>query len=96
MPKTQLTDSELQQEFKKTNTTVSKNLKGQKKVKVYGNQMFQQYLGKQFTWLLNGNPVSIKFDGTYQEYPESVAKLLEEKLSATAVVNSPMNTNVKI
>jgi len=71
-------------------------LKKESKVKVYGNEIFQDQLGEVYTFLLNGLPVTIKFDGTYQEYPESVAKLLENKLSEIAKANTRKTINTKI
>ncbi len=71
-------------------------LKKETKVKVYGNEIFQDQLGEVYTFLLNGLPVTIKFDGTYQAYPESVAKLLEHKLSEIAKANTRKTINTKI
>lgn len=71
-------------------------LKAEPRVKVLGNEIFQSQLGEVYTFLFNGLPVTIKFDGTYQEYPESVAKLLESKLSEIARANTRKTTNVKI
>jgi hypothetical protein len=71
-------------------------LKNEPKVKVYGNEIFQNQLGEVYTFLFNGLPVTIKFDGSYQEYPESVAKLLESKLSEIAKANTRKNINTRI
>lgn len=66
------------------------------RVKVYGNPMFVPSLGEVYTFLYNGNPVSIEFNGEYQEYPETIAKLLEKKLAATARANTSKNVNTQI
>lgn len=71
-------------------------LKNEPKVKVYGNEIFQDQLGETYTFLLNGLPVSIVFNGTYQEYPESVAKVIEAKLSQIAKANTRRNINTRI
>lgn len=71
-------------------------LKQEPRVKVYGNEIFQDQLGETYTFLLNGLPVSINFDGTYQEYPESVAKVIESKLSQIAKANTRRNINTRI
>lgn len=71
-------------------------LKNEPRVKVYGNEIFQDQLGETYTFLLNGLPVSIKFDGSYQEYPESVAKHIEAKLSQIAKANTRKNINTRI
>lgn len=71
-------------------------LKGEEKVRVYGNEIFAQQLGEVYTFLYNGLPVTIKFDGTYQEYPATVAKHIENKLSKIAKANTRKNINVQI
>lgn len=71
-------------------------LKNEPRVKVYGNEIFQDQLGETYTFLLNGLPVSINFDGSYQEYPESVAKHIEAKLSQIAKANTRKNINTRI
>jgi len=71
-------------------------LKNEPRVKVYGNEIFQDQLGETYTFLLNGLPVSINFDGSYQEYPESVAKVIEAKLSQIAKANTRKNINTRI
>jgi hypothetical protein len=71
-------------------------LKKEPRVKVYGNEIFQDQLGETYTFLYNGLPVTIKFDGSYQEYPESVAQLLESKLSEIAKANTRKNINTRI
>lgn len=71
-------------------------LKNEPRVRVYGNEIFQDQLGETYTFLLNGFPVSIKFDGSYQEYPESVATVIEAKLSKIAKANTRKNINTRI
>jgi hypothetical protein len=71
-------------------------LKKEPRVKVYGNEIFQDQLGEVYTFLYNALPVTIKFDGSYQEYPESVAKLLESKLSEIAKANTRKTINTRI
>ena len=80
----------------KPEQTRIERLKKEPKVKVYGNEIFQDQLGEVYTFLFNGLPVTIKFDGTYQAYPESVAKLLENKLSEIAKANTRKTINTKI
>jgi hypothetical protein len=71
-------------------------IKQEPRVKVYGNEIFQDQLGETYTFLYNGLPVTIKFDGSYQEYPESVATLLESKLSEIAKANTRKTINTRI
>lgn len=71
-------------------------LRTEPRVKVFGNQIFRDQLGETYTFLVNGLPVSINFDGTYQEYPKSIAELLEDKLSRIAKANTRQNINTRI
>lgn len=73
-----------------------KRLKEEPRVKVYGNEIFAAQLGDIYTFLYNGLPVTIKFDGTYQEYPQTVAKHIEQKLSTIAKANTRRNINTRI
>jgi len=71
-------------------------LRSEPRVKVFGNQIFRDQLGETYTFLVNGLPVSIRFDGTYQEYPKSIAELLEDKLARIAKANTRQNINTRI
>lgn len=64
-------------------------LKNEPKVKVHGNVLFKEFLGDVYTFLYQDNPVTIKFDGTWQEYPETIATILMDKLDAAANTNTP-------
>ncbi len=46
--------------------------------------------GDVYTFTFNGFPISIRFDGTYQEYPETIAKILIKKLDDIAISNTPV------
>lgn len=74
----------------------TEKIKKENRVRVYGNPMFVPSLGETYTFLYNGNPVSIDFDGEYHEYPETIARLLEKKLAATARANTSKNINTQI
>lgn len=81
----------------KTNASYNENnrirlekLKKEPKVKVYGNILYKDFLGDVYTFLYQDYPVTIKFDGTHQEYPETIAKILVKKLEGAA------NSNVSI
>ena len=73
-----------------------RKLQKEPRVKVYGSEVFQQHMGKALTFTFNNVDVTLKFDGTYQEFPQSVAKLLEKKLAKTSRAVAPKNINVQI
>lgn len=70
--------------------------KEEPKVNVLGSKFYQQYFGPVYTFLLNGIPITIKFDGTKQEFPAFVATRLMEKLSEVADSNLPVEKNEKL
>lgn len=63
-------------------------LKAEPKVKVWGNTLYKDFLGDVYTFLYQDYPVTIKFDGTWQEYPETIATILTKKLDAAADANT--------
>lgn len=65
----------------------AKKLEAEPKVLVYGNPLYKQYLGEVYSFLYNGNPVSIRFDGTSQPFPKTIAELIQTKLDAAANAN---------
>lgn len=70
--------------------------KDEPKVSVLGSKFYQQYFGPIYTFLLNGIPITIKFDGTKQVFPAFVATRLMEKLSEVADSNLPVEKNEKL
>ncbi len=75
---------------KRDNSALINKYKHEKKVKVYGSPIYVPPCGDIYTFTFNGLTVSIKFDGTWQEYPETIAKMLIKKLDAIAVSNTPI------
>lgn len=65
-------------------------------VKVNGSEVYKQFCGDVYTFLYNGYCVSIKFNGEDQEFPETIAKALQRKLSAISKANTPRVINTKI
>ena len=78
------------------NSALVKKYRNEPKVQVLGAQLYKQFIGDRLTYTLNGFPVSIKFDGTWQEYPASVAKNLQQKLADIAEAHAPKNVNQEI
>lgn len=80
----------------RSNNALVKKYKNEPKVEVLGATIYKQFLGDRYTFTLNGFPVSIKFDGTYQEYPASIAKHLQRKLQEISESHAPKDVNVEI
>lgn len=93
---TPVTDKVLQTEARKEAMTFIQKLKSEPIEKVHGAKVFKKTLGDFYTFLINNYSVTIYFDGTYQEYPASIARLLRKKLDEIAVSVSPVNENVKL
>lgn len=89
-------DAALKGELKKEAQGFIQKLKREPLVKVHGAKVFQKTLGDYYTFLVNGYSVTIYFDGTYQEYPQSIAELLQRKLDDIAVSVSPVNQDVRL
>lgn len=73
-----------------------RRLQKEPRVKVYGNEVFQSHMGKSWTFTFNNVDVTLKFDGTYQEFPQSIAKRIEKKLERTSRAIASKNINVQI
>ena len=70
--------------------------KNDKKVKVLCDKIYALYFGKVFTFVINCVPVTVRFDGTIQEFPERVAKAIQRKMVAVSNSNFPKNENTEI
>lgn len=75
--------------YEENNKIRLNELRNEPKVKVWGNVLYKEFLGDVYTFLYQDNPVTIKFDGTWQEYPATIAELLTKKLDAAANANTP-------
>ena len=80
-------------EFRKEKISFVEKLRREPKRKVVGHEIYKQYMGTIYTFLFNGYPVSIRFDGTEQEFPETIAKAIERKLLAVSRANTPKEVN---
>jgi len=81
---------------KRDNSALIKKYKSEPKVGVLGSTMFKTTGGDRLTFTYNGFPVSIKFDGTVQKYPKSIAKVLERKLNEIAESNARKEINTEV
>lgn len=71
-------------------------LRSEPKVPVRVDEIYAQYIGKEYTYLLNGEPVTLIADGQPRKYPESVAANINQKLSDIARANKEVKYNSKI
>lgn len=62
--------------------------KNDKVMRVNGNKAFEPYFGKTYSALYNTIPVTIKFDGTDQFFPETVATWLQDKIFRVIEANT--------
>lgn len=62
-------------------------IRSERSVKVYGNPLYKTYLGDVYSFDYQDYPVTIQFNGTWQEFPETIAYLLMEKLDKAALSN---------
>lgn len=63
--------------------------KNDKVVKFRGDKIYAQFFGKEYTFLYNAVPVTIKFDGSVQEFPEFIYNKIMEKIHEVSESNTP-------
>lgn len=68
--------------------------KSDKKVDFYGDKLYAPYLGKSYTFLYNTIPVTVRFDGTTQKFPEFIVKKIQQILRETTEANTYKEVNV--
>lgn len=90
------TNIDINEDRKNFTTTFTNRLSKEKKVKVLGNEGLVPFLGTVFTIHVNGVVVSLPLDGQYHEFPESIAELLQKKLSKISKANLAVNKTAKI
>jgi diphthamide synthase subunit DPH2 len=90
------TNFDVLQKNKTSTTQFIEKINKEKKVKVLGNEGFISSLGTVYTIHINGVIFSLPFDGKYHDFPESIAKILEKKLSKIAKANNAKNETAKI
>ena len=79
-----VTDNEVVNDMKRSTNEFINKLKKEKFVEVNGNTMFKAYLGDFYTYLFNGVPVTIRFNGTNQKFRKSIAADLTKRLNEIA------------
>ena len=58
-------------------------------VKFRGDKLYAQYFGKAYTFLYNAIPVTVRFDGTEQEFPRFIYDKIMEKIHEVSEANTP-------
>lgn len=76
------------EKYRKDNAKRMKKLSEEPKVEVYGNPLYEEFLGSTYSFLYNDYPVFITFDGKMYKYPKTIANLLQKKLDAAARANT--------
>lgn len=84
---TNLTEESLANENKRETLAFWESLRKEPSVGIKGDVSYKMFMGDVFTFLYNGVPVTIKFDGTIQYFPAPIANYIEKVLSKTAETN---------
>lgn len=71
-------------------------LKNEPRKKIYCSKAYAPYFGTTYTALYNTVPVTVRFDGTQQEFPETVANWLLDKFIRVTESNVPKIENEKL
>ena len=58
-------------------------------VKFRGDKLYAQYFGKAYTFLYNAVPVTVRFDGSVQEFPKFIYDKIMEKIHEVSEANTP-------
>lgn len=83
-------------ELKKQSMSFVQKLMKEPKRTIVGSEVYKTALGSVWTFSYNGYPVTLRFDGTEQKYPETIAKAIERKLAKIARSIQPKETNEQI
>jgi hypothetical protein len=73
--------------------TFLNRLKNEKTRKILCSKAYAPYFGTTYTALFKTVPVTVKFDGTMQEFPESIANWLQDKFIRVTESNVPKVEN---
>lgn len=82
--KLDLSDNVIANDMKKSTNEFIEKLKKEKFVEIVGSTMYKAYLGDFYTYLFNGVPVTIRFNGTAQKFRKSIAEDLNKRLNEIA------------
>lgn len=62
-------------------------------VKFTGSKVYAQYFGRVYSFLYNTVPVTVRFDGTTQEFPEFVYNEIMRRIQAVSELSTPKSVN---
>ena len=68
--------------------TMLNRCKSDTPVKFVGNKLLANYFGKVYTFLYNTIPVTVRFDGTEQEFPKFIYDRLMQKIYEVSESNT--------
>ena len=58
-------------------------------VKFRGDKIYAPYFGKVYTFLYNAIPVTVRFDGSVQEFPKFIYDMIMNKIHEVSESNTP-------
>jgi len=65
-------------------------------VTITPSKMYANIFGSTYSFYYNGIPVTVKFDGTPQQFPRFIANKIQEKILKTADANTPKDETVEL
>ena len=71
------------------NLKVLQKCKNDEVVQFRGDKIYAQYFGKVYTFLYNAIPVTVRFDGSVQEFPKFIYDKIMEKIHEVSESNTP-------
>lgn len=76
--------------------TVSQLWKTAPKVKVRGDQSLKQWVGPKLQFMQGDVLVTLPLDGKYHEFPDFIARVLQDKMQMIGKANSPKTEETAI
>lgn len=70
--------------------------KSDDKVSFVGQKLFAPIFGEVYTFLYNTIPVTVRFDGSTQEFPKFIYDFLMEKINEVSESNTNKDENVQL
>ena len=65
-------------------------------VTITPSKLYSNIFGSTYSFFYNGIPVTVKFDGTPQQFPAFIAEKIQEKILKTAEANTPKEENIEL
>lgn len=61
-----------------------------------GNAVYAQYFGKVYSFMFNTIPVTVKFDGSKQEFPKFIYDEIMDRIAKVSKASTPIEVNEKL